>query len=81
MKEAKKEAEDLCNAFRAEKEAAYQASMQKVRGTLVEHTSRHDRNTTAYSHKALPALPRLAQRQRNCVACDGSAYVAQSFIR
>lgn len=32
MKEAKKEAEDLCNAFRAEKEAAYQASMQKVRG-------------------------------------------------
>lgn len=31
MKEAKKEAEALCNAFRAEKEAAYQASMQKVR--------------------------------------------------
>lgn len=30
MKEAKKEAEALCNAFRAEKEAAYQASMQKV---------------------------------------------------
>lgn len=32
MKEAKKEAEALCNAFRAEKEAAYQASMQKVGG-------------------------------------------------
>lgn len=30
MKEAKKEAEALTNAFRAEKEAAYQASMQKV---------------------------------------------------
>lgn len=30
MKEAKKEAEALSNAFRAEKEASYQASMQKV---------------------------------------------------
>ncbi|CAN0129981.1 unnamed protein product [Ectocarpus sp. 6 AP-2014] len=33
MKEAKKEAEALCNAFRAEKEAAYQASMQKSMGS------------------------------------------------
>lgn len=30
MKEAKKEAEALANAYRAEKEASYQASMQKV---------------------------------------------------
>ncbi|CAM9179270.1 unnamed protein product [Laminaria digitata] len=33
MKEAKKEAEALCNAFRSEKEAAYQASMQKSMGS------------------------------------------------
>ncbi|CAM9307961.1 unnamed protein product [Hapterophycus canaliculatus] len=33
MKEAKKEAEAICNAFRAEKEAAYQASMQKSMGS------------------------------------------------
>lgn len=31
MKEAKKEAEALTNAFRGEKEAAYQANMKKVR--------------------------------------------------
>lgn len=30
MREAKKEAEELANAYRSEKEAAYQASMQKV---------------------------------------------------
>lgn len=38
MKEAKKEAEALCNAFRAEKEAAYQASMQKVREMIGAQT-------------------------------------------
>lgn len=30
MKEAKKEAESLANSYRSEKEASYQASMQKV---------------------------------------------------
>lgn len=38
MKEAKKEAEALANAFRADKEASYQASMQKV-GRRAGHNS------------------------------------------
>lgn len=44
MREAKKEAEELANAYRVEKEASYQASMQKVRGnktrTAAEHANR-----------------------------------------
>ena len=61
MKEAKKEAEALCNAFRAEKEAAYQASMQKVSALpppLMHTFARANRPNDSARIVTLARLPR-----------------------
>ncbi|CAM9510747.1 unnamed protein product [Sphacelaria rigidula] len=64
MREAKKEAEELCNAYRADKEAAYQASMQKSMGSTGKEGSTLGQQTDA----AIQALTRSYNTNKKTVS-------------